>query len=164
MLKKTLVALSLATPLMALEAQKQAIIDLEMANYFFQGKDFKNAEKYYKQADKNLTQDELKVLVCRNLATISLLNENKKEATKTLESCIGSTDVSLVESSQAFRDVIKLYAEIKADEINPNIQDAKMAAFKRQQEMMKMRMQQGGSAPAPAPAGSDGKVSIGFGQ
>jgi len=167
-MRKILLALLFSGTAFSISPEKQAYINLEMANYFFQGKDFDNALKYYGLADGKVQPEELSVLICRNVAMIHMIKETKPKAVTVLEKCINDGNVSLMESSQAYRDVIKMYAEIKADEVNPKIQDGKRQAFEAQQKAMMQRAQPVNTAPkaapakAPAKAADDSKVKIGF--
>ncbi|PCJ21423.1 MAG: hypothetical protein COB02_02200 [Candidatus Cloacimonadota bacterium] len=117
---------------------KNGVVYFEMANYFFQGKDFKNAKDYYLKADGILSGvdelKELKVVLCRNLATIHQINEEKQKSLKTLSKCMNELSVKDLVGSKVLREIYKMYATIQADMINPKILD-----MKRQQMHQKMQ-------------------------
>ena len=123
---------------------KNGVVYFEMANYFFQGKDFKNAKEYYQRADLILSGveelKELKVVLCRNLATIYQINEEKKKSLATLSGCMNDLSIKDLVGSKVLREVYKMYATIQADQINPKILDLKRQQM--HQKMQYMRQQQ----------------------
>ncbi|MCJ8347070.1 hypothetical protein MJH12_16130 [bacterium] len=124
---------------------KDGVVYFEMANYFFQGKDFKNAKNYYLKADKVLAGvDELKeleVVLCRNLATIYQIHEEKDKSLKTLTKCMNSLSIKDLVGSKILREIYKMYATIKADKINPKILDMKRQQMHQKMEYMRQQKQ-----------------------
>lgn len=123
MVLRLIVLLAFLNITMAFEAPKEAFLQFEMGNYFLKGQDWKNALKFYEQAEGKLEFAELDIVLCRNLATVHLMLENKSKALITLGRCIQKIPYSTIENSQPLREVYQMYAQMKADEINPKILD-----------------------------------------
>lgn len=122
---------------------KNGVVYFEMANYFFQGKDFKNAKDYYLKADSILSGagelKELKVVLCRNLATIYQINEEKQKSLNTLAGCMNDLSVDDLVGSKILREIYKMYATIQADKINPKILDMKRQQMHQKMEYMRQQ-------------------------
>ena len=118
----------------AMVDQKQGLIHFEMANYFLQGGDYKNAIKYYRKSQSKLGIEDLEIVHCRNMANAYMMVEDLDNTRSVLESCIKTSDYKKIEQSAALREVYKVYAQLVADRINPDILD-------RKREMVKQRMQ-----------------------
>ncbi|MBT3785058.1 hypothetical protein HOF92_08775 [bacterium] len=103
------------------DGPKEAFLHFEMGNYFLKGQDWKNALKFYEKAEGNLGFADLDIVLCRNLATVHLMLENKGKSLVTLGRCIQKIPYPKIENSQPLREVYQMYAQLKADEINPKI-------------------------------------------
>jgi hypothetical protein len=147
MLKILFCSLIFVYSLPAIANPKQALLDFEMANYFLKGKDWKNALKYYNSSQGKLGFEDLETVLCRNLATVHMMLENKKATLQALAHCIANTDYKKIQTSQALREVYKMYAQIKADEVNPSILNVKRRMVQRRMEALSKRMD---SAPENA--------------
>ncbi len=147
MLKNLLFSLFIVSSLPAADDPKTALLDFEMANYFLKGKDWKNALKYYKSSQGKLGFEDLETVLCRNLATVYMMLENKPATLQALARCIANSDYQKIQTSQALREVYKMYAQIKADEVNPKILDTKRRMVQRRMEALSNRME----APPEAP-------------
>jgi len=119
------------------EESKDAFLHFEMGNYFLKGQDWKNAQKYYEKAEGKLEFAELDIVLCRNLATVHLMQENKSKALITLGRCIQKIPYSTIENSQPLREVYQMYAQMKADEINPKILDYRRTRARERAEAMR---------------------------
>jgi tetratricopeptide (TPR) repeat protein len=146
---KLLLLFVFTAALMAFEPSKQAVVDFEMGNYFFKGQDMDHALEYFNKAKGKLPEPEMEYVVARSLGQIYLLKEDKKSALKVFEDSIKTADMELLKTSEALRDVFALYAQIKADAINPNIFNA--IVQQRIMQRKKMMERQGASAPKEGP-------------
>lgn len=158
MVLRLLMLLTLLSSTMSFEASKEAFLHFEMGNYFLKGQDWKNALKFYEQAEGKLEFTELDTVLCRNLATVHLMLENKSKALVTLGRCIQKLPYAAIENSQPLREVYQMYAQMKADEINPRILDYRRTkALERVKAMERVRGSQKQDAEDMAP-------KIGFGK
>jgi hypothetical protein len=132
---------------------KNGVVYFEMANYFFQGKDFKNAKDYYIKADSILSGvgelKELKVVLCRNLATIYQIKEEKKKSLATLAGCMNEMGIDDLVGSKILREIYKMYATIQADKINPKILDMKRQQMHQKMEYMRQQKKSKGNGKGP---------------
>ena len=126
----------------AIHHDKKALVHFEMGNYFLQGGDWDNAIKYYNQARGKLGMEQLEVVLCRNMANAFMMKEDKLSTEKLLGSCIAKFDYKKIQEWASLREIFKVYAQIQADRVNPDILDKKRKMAKaRMQAIQKNRKQ-----------------------
>lgn len=118
----------------AIHHDKKALVHFEMGNYFLQGGDWDNAIKYYNQARGKLGMDQMEVVLCRNMANAFMMKDDTLSTEKLLGSCIAQFDYKKIEEWSSLREIFKVYAQIQADRVNPEI-------LNKKRQMVKARMQ-----------------------
>lgn len=129
-----LVTLFVSHSFAAIHHDKKALVHFEMGNYFLQGGDWDNAIKYYNQARGKLGMDEMEVVLCRNMANAFMMKDDTLSTEKLLGSCIAKFDYKKIQEWASLREIFKVYAQIQADRVNPEI-------LNKKRQMVKARMQ-----------------------